>query len=138
MNKCRWHQYALCLLLVLSVTACRRPEQADPLAGTLWVATSCLGKEPLAGTRLTLSFAAGQVKGSSGCNTYFGSYRVTGERILVEQLASTKMACQEPGVMQQEGAFLASLGEAQTYRLEDGRLELVRADGQSLVFEPGK
>jgi heat shock protein HslJ len=102
------------------------------------VVTSCLGQEPVLGTTLTVSFSDGQVRGSSGCNTYFGSYRVSGSRIDVEQLASTKMACQEPGVMQQEGAFLASLREVYTYRLEEGRLELVRPDGQTLVFKPGE
>jgi len=135
----RSRRYLLILsgLLLLALLACRRAS-ADPLAGTLWVVTSCLGQEPVLGTTLTVSFSDGQVRGSSGCNTYFGSYRVSGSRIDVEQLASTKMACQEPGVMQQEGAFLASLREVYTYRLEEGRLELVRPDGQTLVFKPGE
>ena len=138
MFKSRWYRIGWPVLLLVCLISCRRAQPADPLAGTLWVATECLGQKPVTGTTLTLSFDSGQVRGSSGCNTYFGSYRVSAKRIDVEQLASTKMACQEPGVMQQEGAFLASLGEVDTFRQEEGRLELVRPDGQTLVFKPGE
>ena len=138
MEKNRRYLWILSGLVLLGLLACQRTAQSDPLAGTLWVATSCLGEKPILGTTLTLSFKDGQVRGSSGCNTYFGSYRVSGSAITVEQLASTKMACQEPGVMQQETVFLASLSEAETYRLEKSRLELVRKDGQTVVFEPSE
>jgi heat shock protein HslJ len=136
-EKNRRYPWILPGLLLFGLLSCRRAAPADPLAGTLWVATTCLGQKPVVGTTLTLSFEDGQVRGSSGCNTYFGSYQVSGSSVAVEQLASTKMACQEPGVMQQEAAFLASLSEAETYRLEEDRLEFVRTDGQTVVFEPG-
>lgn len=137
MEKKRRYLLFLPGLLLLTIIACRREAPSDPLKGTLWVVTECLGQKAVAGTRLTLSFENGQVRGSSGCNTYFGSYSVSGSRIDVAQLAATKMACQEPGVMKQQGAFLATLAEVKTYRLEEDRLELVRTDGQTIVLERG-
>lgn len=138
MDTSRWYRIGWPALLFVCLVSCRRAEPADPLAGTVWVAVECLGQKPAVGTTLTLAFETGQVRGSSGCNTYFGSYRVSGSRIEMDQLASTKIACQGPGVMQQEGAFLASLGEVDTYQLDNGRLKLVRSDGQTIIFQSGE
>ena len=48
-----------------------------------------------------------------------------------------EMACLEPeGVMEQETMFVGFLGDAQTFRLSDGGLQIVRLDGEALTFVP--
>ena len=48
------------------------------------------------------------VSGSSGCNTFTGSYTLDGINVTIGPLASTMMACEQP-VMDQEAAFLKAL-----------------------------
>jgi heat shock protein HslJ len=75
------------------------------------------------------------VYGSSGCNTYTGSYRVKGDTITVGDLAWTLMACLEPeGVMEQETLVMEHLSDAQTYRFVDGQLQIFQSDGEALTF----
>jgi heat shock protein HslJ len=78
---------------------------------------------PIPGTTITATFEDGQVRGSAGCNSYFGSYQVNGDKISVGQMGITEMACLEPeGVMDQELMFVGFLGDAKTFRFGDGGL----------------
>jgi heat shock protein HslJ len=85
----------------------------------------------------TLRFEGGRVHGFSGCNRFVGGYALDGDRIKVDSLAGTMMAC-EPAVMAAESAFLAALRGAQRVSVDAGRLALAGADDASppLVFEP--
>jgi hypothetical protein len=84
---------------------------------------------------MTLDLAAGQVSGSSGCNSYSGGVAVDGgEFSVVSPIAATMMACADEGLMDQESQFLAILTAAQSYTLEDDLLRIVSADGQELTF----
>jgi heat shock protein HslJ len=64
---------------------------------------------PLEGTSLTATFRLTNVSGSSGCNTYDGTYGTNGNVVAIGRLATTRMACPDD-VMTQETAFLAALG----------------------------
>lgn len=116
------------------------PVSSD-LAGTSWNVTNYNnGKEAVVGliadTTITLVFGdGGQVSGSSGCNSFSGSYTSDGAgSIQIGQLASTMMACVEPeGVMDQEAQFLAALPLATTYSVEGNVLDLRSADGAMQV-----
>ncbi len=125
----------LAILLVTTLTACG---STDSLEGPDWVLISIDGSSPLPGTMITAKFSDGEVSGSAGCNTYGGSYAVSGEKLAFEMLFSTEMACMEPdGVMAQESAYLEKLGSATGFRRESGgRLEIFSADGGSLSFAP--
>jgi heat shock protein HslJ len=110
--------------------------QSQDLAGTDWeVIGYNNGKQAvtsvLAGTSLTASFGAdGVLSGNAGCNTYSGSYTITGMQIKIGPLASTMMACSDPaGVMEQEAQYLAALQSAATYQIEGNRLKLRTQDG---------
>jgi heat shock protein HslJ len=122
------------VLLSLMLAACGGP---DPLDGTSWVLVSYDGTSPLPGTSITLSFADGEMKGSGGCNSYWGSYQVRGERISFGETAITLQACMEPeGVLDQESAYMALLGDVENFVLENDQLILVGSDGKALRFEP--
>lgn len=87
----------------------------NPLLGT-WTVESfsdAPGSQvaPLEGTTLTATFRLTNVAGSSGCNTYDGTYGTNGSVVAIGRLATTRLACDQD-VMDQEQAFLDALGGA--------------------------
>ena len=88
----------------------------------------------LAGTEVTLSFAGGQM-GGSACNRYGGDYTLEGGVLAPGDIASTKMACQEPdGVMRQEQRCLGELMRASRYAVVGRQLRLETEPGPALIF----
>ena len=114
----------------------------DMLENTTWILQSY--GEPdnltvaLEGTKITAFFdsADGQVKGSAGCNSYFGSYEVEGSQLSIPgPIGATEMYCAEPeGVMDQEQEYLAVLQLAESYEIDDDELR-VNCGSQVLIFK---
>jgi heat shock protein HslJ len=108
--------------------------QSKDLAGTAWEVTGYNnGKQAvtsvLAGTTLTAEFGKdGNLSGNSGCNTYNGTYTVTGDQIKIGPLATTRMACPQE-IMDQETQYLAALQTAATYQVEGTGMELRTQEG---------
>ena len=106
------------------------------LTGTTWSATGINnGKEAVtslvAGTMVTAQFSEdGTLSGNAGCNTYNGTYEVSGDSLTIGPLATTKKAC-EPDVNEQEANYLEALGRVTTYTIRGDQLEL-RDDGGAL------
>jgi heat shock protein HslJ len=90
---------------------------------------------PVSGTSLTAVFdESGRLSGSAGCNRFTAAYTATDTELRIKAAASTRMFCGDPpGVMEQEAAFLAALGEAVRFRLEEDSLLLLDAAGGVLV-----
>ena len=87
-------------------------------------------------TSVTVQFdEAGQLHGSAGCNNYSGSYELNGRSFIVGPLGSTRMACLENGIMDQEAAFLQALEAAHSISLVEDQLTIVYAEGE-LTFTP--
>jgi len=63
---------------------------------------------PLAGTTLNVVFGIASIGGSSGCNTFSGTYGTNGNAVRISPLATTRLACPQD-VMDQELAFLGAL-----------------------------
>jgi heat shock protein HslJ len=110
------------------------------VSGTSWkVMNYNNGKQAvvglLTGTEITLKFGADdQVSGKSGCNTYSGGYKTSGDQLKVGPLASTMMACESPaGVMEQEQQYLAALQNAATYDIAGSTLTIRDAGGAMQV-----
>ena len=119
------------------------PLPVPQLVGTNWQANAYNNgrggvQSLLAGTEITAVFTGdGQVSGSAGCNRYFGPFQSSGESLQIGPLASSRMLCQPPAVMDQEQAYLAALAAATQYQFEDGRLVLRDASGATqAVFVP--
>ena len=104
------------------------------LTGRLWVLTALRGKPPLRGTQLTSEFkTSGTVSGSSGCNHYAGTFRVSGSQIRFSpRLASTRIACPRP-VDLQEAAFLNALRSARSFSVAGATLTLRSAGGGAIL-----
>jgi len=91
------------------------------------------GLQPLiGGTEITLSLNPDLTfDGSAGCNTYSGTYQVSGSSLSLDVGTVSRMACSEPaGVMEQESAYLARLETVTGYRYAQPSLAL-RAPGEN-------
>jgi heat shock protein HslJ len=125
----------LLIVLAIAATACGG-SRANPLRDTAWELISLGGSERIPGRTITLRFAAGEISGSTGCNTYGGTYKATQEALTLSGVYATERACMEPeGVMAQERAYLDALYAAARYKVDGDRLEVYDANGaQTLVF----
>ncbi len=125
------------LVEVVSKTPAPTLVPGATLAGTSWTLVEIGGKAPVASPKpITMQFNnEGRVAGSAGCNQYSATYVEDARKLLVGQALSTRMACMQPGVMEQEAAFLKALSTAITFSRDGDRLQVNTADGVSLVFQ---
>lgn len=94
-----------------------------------WQHTELAGQVVLAprqGHVYTLRFAAnGRLSGRADCNHLGGRYRLSGDRLALEDLATTRAWC---GESSRDQAWLADLQEVIRLRQEQDRLLLETAD----------
>ncbi|MCY2960410.1 MAG: META domain-containing protein [Planctomycetota bacterium] len=113
------------------------PGSSVPLEGTEWLLVDLGGKPAIAGVgtrKASLSFTgdSGSLRGNSGLNSFFGPYALDGSKLRIENLAMTRMAG-PPELMEQEGAFVATLCVARSWRVEGDVLVLVDEKGATLA-----
>jgi len=103
-----------------------RQSLAD-LAGVEWVLTNFGRDDPAPnGVKVTLTFAAGRIAGTSGCNHYSGNVTpgdTPGTLVINMPLASTMMACPSPAD-EIEKRFLETLQSVTQYSFRAGNLAL--------------
>jgi heat shock protein HslJ len=88
------------------------------------------------GVEATATFAEGAVSGSGGCNRFTAGYTLEGDRLTIERGASTMMACPEPQATVEQ-AFMAALEATKIYRIKDGQLAWLDAEGREIAaFAP--
>jgi heat shock protein HslJ/membrane-bound inhibitor of C-type lysozyme len=79
------------------------------LQGVTWGVAQLNGHEINAQTRPEIHFMPNnRIAGGTGCNRFFGEYILTGEGMQIKGLGSTRMACSEK-LMTQENTFLGQL-----------------------------
>src|SRR5215469_15356633 len=126
-------------LLVASCSSTRKPAAASTppvsasapltLLGTEWLLVDVNGTPPLPKVQATLSFVeANRVAGNGSCNRFTGSVAVSGNKLRVGPLASTRMACLNDNVGAQEDKYLKALGAATRYAWQDPYL-VIDCDG---------
>ncbi|WP_186342941.1 META domain-containing protein [Allochromatium palmeri] len=113
---------------------------ADPLLGRTWKLDSYSdghGAEltPIKGTRIDLSFdPRGRISGSDGCNRYLGGFTRSGQALSIGPIATTLMACTASDAHAEQGrAYAELLGQVSAYRIENGHLLLLDANGAILA-----
>jgi len=113
---------AFVFALVLSLWG--QPAAAADLAGSEWrpvmVGQTAWNEEIDAFVRFE---GEGRLAGHTGCNGFFGGYRVDGEAIEIGPLASTRKACPEP-LMTAETALLGALDSATGFARDGTKLAL--------------
>ena len=124
----------LAFVALLAACASATPvTDAPSLDNTAWRLSALPGRTLVADHAATLRFEGGRISGSDGCNRFGGPYTAKGAELKVSsQLATTRMAC-PPEVDGQATAFVAALTGAAKYRVAEGRLELLAADGTLLA-----
>ena len=131
----------LVVVLALLLTACSESDltrEAHPttLVGSAWRVVAVNGRPAIAGSEPTAVFAATDVKGSAGCNSYGGqySYDPSSGAISFRDLAMTAMACVEPGRNDFEGIFTLAINQASSASIDpEGRLVLSGPGGEILL-----
>jgi heat shock protein HslJ len=119
---------------------CRVPapeaEDGSVLEGPTWLLTSLPGRRPADLKALhrpvRLRLTEGRVTGFGGCNLLTGSYATKGSSVTLN-LASTMMACPEPG-MGIERAFLEALKGPVSHAVKGDHLTLTTGAGAALEF----
>lgn len=76
----------------------------------------------------------GSLSGSTGCNNYRTTFTQDGSALTISpEIISTRMACPDGAISEQEAAFLAALPQTATYQMDGDRLELRDANGALLA-----
>jgi heat shock protein HslJ len=127
------------LAITVALTACAPQSAPIALEKTAWRLTALThngasvtlvsGREP------TLTFTdATTAGGNGGCNSYGGTYTISGESISFDGIASTMMACD--GVMDQETQFTSALPQkpnSLSIKRAGTTLTLRNADGSTML-----
>ena len=125
---------AVMALAVLIVACGAGPTGGADLQDTEWVLVTLKEEPPLAESAPSAEFSEDQISGSTGCNTYFGTYEAGGDELSIGAVAVTEMWCMEPeGAMDQEQSFLDALASVTGYRLAGERLELLDGTGETVL-----
>ena len=107
-----------------------------PLTGTKWYLNSLVDVQgqiwgPVATNPISLQFTDnGNVSGNAGCNSYSGTYMVTGSSINISGFAVTLMYCGQPRVMDVESTYLAVLPMMKVYKISGNQLTLSDGTGK--------
>ena len=125
---------------LLAVGACSSTQGTIVLEDKIWK-LEFYGEEGslrkvLEGTEITATFDGDkdQVHGSAGANTYSGSYKIDGNKLSILELTWTEMYRQEPpGVMEQEEHYLKAFKAAESFEIQDGKLEITSGK-QVLIY----
>ena len=92
------------------------------------------------GTEVTARFNLdeGRMSGNAGCNWYSAMYTTKDYAMNLSLESITDMRCWDPGVTEQESAFVADLVKASSFRFSGSSLKIYDASGKIvLVFVPG-
>ena len=111
--------------------------EADPPSGS-WRLASGTGPGGTIDTsdahRITLVFEADRLGGIAACNSYGASFDVDGDRLQLDAVFQTEMAC-EPPAMETERAYLQALQRAVSVR-RDGDQLVLAGPSVELRFDP--
>lgn len=90
------------------------------------------------GLPLQLDFADGRINVVNACNRIGGAYSLEAGRLQIGRLASTLMACADPGLAALDGAIISRLERNPAFELSSAaaaaRLVLTSDDGDRLAF----
>lgn len=137
---------AVTLLAAMSVaiTACGGSSGA-PSASALehrWVLTSygrASADRPAAARPAEMTMAAGgKLSGDTGCNSFGGTWSVSGDTLRLGEVGMTLRACTDDDVTAQEEAVSRALSATKTVTVDGDRLTIRATDGSAtLVFARG-
>jgi uncharacterized lipoprotein YbaY len=112
------------------------PEETIVLEEHLWLLQSYSTNTVLPGTQITAKFKDNQVSGSSGCNTYSGSFERSTTNLTVGPLSVSQMTCTTPeGVMEQETQYLGLLQNSAFFSIDDQLAIMNEANEKIMIYD---
>jgi heat shock protein HslJ len=103
-----------------------------------WTIQSIGGRPVLARSNPRVTFRGNRMSGSTGCNSFNGSFRFDRGRLTAGSLATTRKACAGP-LNTQEQKLLRLVGQRLTVsRNRNGKLVMTARGGQTVVLAPGR
>ncbi len=118
----------LSFILLMSCTSGKVDSNETTLINTYWKLTEIDGKQVTVVEGMNephLIFAAEQqVTGSTGCNSLFGKYSTSKDKLTFSEISTTKMACTEPEISTVEINLLDVFKNAGGFKLNGKNLEL--------------
>lgn len=121
------------------VQGCGRVLMTGELTNTYWQLVSLggapvLGNSPQREPHIRLVETEQRVTGSTGCNLMFGQYALDGRRLRFSNLGSTRMACVDQALAQQEQRFTQMLELADSAGVARDTLTLFAGDRELARF----
>jgi heat shock protein HslJ len=133
----------LVLMVVVLNYPAARANAGITMAQTNWTLQSLVDTTgilipAMSGTDVTATFdREGRMSGNAGCNRYTATCQTRDYNINISSISATERLCTDPGVMQQESAFLADLGKTSSFRVSESYLKFYNDAGKPvLVFVP--
>jgi heat shock protein HslJ len=135
----------LALLLCGAATAAcattRASGDLQTLSGPDWRLVELNGRvavpaDPARRPWIRFSTDSNRVSGSAGCNRMSGPFTVSGESMQFGALISTKMACADQALNQQESDFFGALQSTDRYALSGDTLKLMKGLETVARFRP--
>jgi heat shock protein HslJ len=137
--------FLLSICVLLSLGACKpdggkTAASPDPLQlmGRIWIAEDIAGATvipPRPENPLTLVFAAnGRLTGNTGCNRLMAGVSLgKGTISMTGPVGTTRMACSDPALGEQESRLTANLQNAATWSVKGGKLIIADAAGKPIL-----
>ena len=80
----------------------------------------------------SIHFSEGEVLGNASCNRFQSTYVLQGNELTMKFFWRTLMGCTDE-LLAQESRFLTLLGQVASYAMTDDELQLLNADGATLL-----
>ena len=127
----------LALTLLLQAAGVTPPvtlaQPTTPPYQGVWIVEVVDNIKVMPDSKVTMRIEGGTVTGLASCNTYRGSFTVTGTSIKVGEFLRTMKTC-DPPRLSEENDFLAVLREVVRYEVQSRDiLELKTSDGKTIV-----
>ena len=130
------------LLSLAAVAACSTSgsgSAASPLENTDWRLVEldgrpALGTDSARSPQLRFVGDSARVVGSTGCNRLSGSYERNGAALRFGPAITTKMACLDPQLNQQEVAFIGAIEATERHEITGDTLTLIGRAGPVARF----
>ena len=119
-------------IIAMTLHACSEKLNIGNVDNTKWILTEWPGQTmPNTTKKATLAFAAdNKVSGKSFCNGFGGTATINGDTIKFNELIGTMMYCEDVG--QAEGKYTEGLRNANSFKVVNGKLQLLQ-DGKLLM-----
>jgi heat shock protein HslJ len=127
------------LAILFACTTTRTPPPGSPLENITWRLVELNGQPALPGpsqnaAQLRFEGDSSRVTGSTGCNRLTGPYTKDGASLRFGPSITTRMACADPRLNEQEARFVAALQATERHQIERDTLTLLGYAGALARF----